>query len=471
MYAKRGCVLILVLLFPMLVSLATRVPAESEKTEFMVPGYIWDVDREISGVISLTLSGQLLSRAPDYEEEDVGEYTYGPYEDKYEWNYTYSVGNYTYMEYYYSYYYDYYRDNHSRYVKKWYSPLPTYNGELVVIWEDGSTSTFTVDLSPTEIRRYAEETEYYSEHHYAYNHTLYWWDGEKWVYDYGYGYRYGYVESGAYNGSGVRFKTIGKIQSGDGPLEGVLDFTEYEYWHTENGTSYWDGYTTEYEYTWGQHGFWAYGTFGPYELYGYRYVYVASEVQSQSNPEYPKYVERITNFEELPSRTVKILPIVAAIDVDHGTLNLWGDGDWITPCITLPEGYDVSDIDVDTILLEGDIPAGWAGVQDGVLIAKFNRTALTSHVYHVLGIKYGTVRLTISGSLDDGTPFEGSNMIKVIFAGDVNDDGCIDSTDLGIFGVAWSNNPYNPSCDFNSDGVIDSTDYGLLATNYGAIVP
>jgi hypothetical protein len=181
-----------------------------------------------------------------------------------------------------------------------------------------------------------------------------------------------------------------------------------------------------------------------------------------------------------------VKPVSATVDIDPDTLNLKSMGKWITAYIELPEGYNVSDIDIYSIRLNdtssvsllpnppvpvpmeiGDYDSD--GIPD--LMVKFNRTELTSHIYHVLGITYGNVMLRISGNLTDGTPFEGSDTIRVIFVGDVNDDSAIDSTDLGIFGVAWSNNPYNTDCDFNSDGVIDSTDYGLLATNYGATVP
>jgi hypothetical protein len=65
----------------------------------------------------------------------------------------------------YYYYYDYYWELYFWHVTKWYSPQPTYTGEIVAIWEDGSTSTFKVDLSPSEIRRYAYESQFYSEHH------------------------------------------------------------------------------------------------------------------------------------------------------------------------------------------------------------------------------------------------------------------------------------------------------------------
>jgi hypothetical protein len=201
----------------------------------------------------------------------------------------------------------------------------------------------------------------------------------------------------------------------------------------------------------------------------------------ESNPDTQKI---IGNTVSLALRVRRYIP--AVIDIAPDLLNLKSKGEWITCYIELPEGYNVSDIDIYSIRLNDTFPVSLLPKppvpvpteigdhdDDGIpdLMVKFNRTELTSHIYHVLGITYGNVMLRITGNLTDGTPFEGSDTIRVIFVGDVNHDSAIDSTDLGIFGVAWSNGPYNPNCDFNCDGVVDSTDYGLLAINYGVTVP
>jgi len=121
--------------------------------------------------------------------------------------------------------------------------------------------------------------------------------------------------------------------------------------------------------------------------------------------------------------------ITATVDIDPDTLNLKSKGEWITCYIELPEGYNVSDIDVSTIMLNDTIPVSLLDVpapkpvpteigdydNDGVpdLMVKFNRTELTSHIHNVLGIEYGNVTLTITGEVA-GTPFEGSDSIRVI---------------------------------------------------------
>jgi hypothetical protein len=303
---KRVQAVIPLLFIVMLVSLGAPVLAaeKSVKIEFVVPGRIWDESQEISGVMSLTLSGRFIEKVPEYEKEEAGEYTYGPYEYEDSWEYIYERNGTLYKEELYVYYYYYYWANYYWHITKWYSPQPSYTGELIAIWEDGSTSTFTVDLSPSEIGKYFYEVEFYSEYHYAYSYAVYEWDGEKWVYIYGDSYKSGYIASGTFTGSAIGIYSIGKIQSTGKPLKGGLSFAEYKFKLAINGTWYWDDYTEELNYTLEQHGLWALGKFGPYYLLAYREIYVPSEMKS--NPEHPKYVEQIIEFEELPTEIVKV---------------------------------------------------------------------------------------------------------------------------------------------------------------------
>lgn len=108
--------------------------------------------------------------------------------------------------------------------------------------------------------------------------------------------------------------------------------------------------------------------------------------------------------------------IPATIDIDPDTLNLKSRGKWITCYIELPEDYDVADIDVSTILLDtisaeahpteiGDYDAD--DIAD--LLVKFDRSA----VQEILEVGE-EVEITVTGELTDGTPFEGSDTIRVI---------------------------------------------------------
>jgi len=124
--------------------------------------------------------------------------------------------------------------------------------------------------------------------------------------------------------------------------------------------------------------------------------------------------------------------IGAAVDIYPETLNLKSSGTWITVYIELPEGYNVSDINVITVFLDGTIPADselWKigdydrdGVSD--MMVKFDRQTVIDYIwafklYH-MGIplpKEGVeVELTITGSLNAET-IEGSDTIRVIYKG------------------------------------------------------
>jgi len=109
--------------------------------------------------------------------------------------------------------------------------------------------------------------------------------------------------------------------------------------------------------------------------------------------------------------------IEATIDFDPDTLNLKSKGKVVTVYIELPEGYDVEKTDISTVMLNGIVPAlahpTDAGDydSDGVpdLMVKFDR----SDVQDVLE-PGNEVEVTVTGKLTDGTPFEGTDTIRVI---------------------------------------------------------
>jgi len=112
--------------------------------------------------------------------------------------------------------------------------------------------------------------------------------------------------------------------------------------------------------------------------------------------------------------------IQAAVDIDPDTLNLKSKGKWITCYIELPEGYDVADIDVSTMMLNGQVPAESRPTaildydEDGTteLMVKFSRSA----VQNILPAE-GEAEITVVGELDDGTAFEGKDTIRIIDKG------------------------------------------------------
>lgn len=107
--------------------------------------------------------------------------------------------------------------------------------------------------------------------------------------------------------------------------------------------------------------------------------------------------------------------ITADISVHPKNLNLASQGQWITVHIELPSGYDVAEIDITTIRLEGIIPAETEPAvigdydEDGALdlMVKFDRQNLISL------LEPGDSKLRVEGKLADGTMFAGTDTITV----------------------------------------------------------
>ena len=119
-------------------------------------------------------------------------------------------------------------------------------------------------------------------------------------------------------------------------------------------------------------------------------------------------------------------PKIARVDVNPDTLNLKSKGRWITAHIELPEGYNISNIDRSTILLNDTIPVDsfWLDKpfesvigdydNDGItdLMVKFDRQALIEYI-RTKGIRDAEVTLAITGEAN-GKSFEVTDTIKVI---------------------------------------------------------
>jgi len=139
-------------------------------------------------------------------------------------------------------------------------------------------------------------------------------------------------------------------------------------------------------------------------------IIIAENVQISDIPAQPYTV--------ISTETGIIPPIIqATIDFDPDTLNLKSKGTVVTVYIELPTGYDVSQIDVSSIKLNGTVPALAKPTEigdydgDGILdlMVKFNCTAVQ------LILEVGeSVEITIYGALIDGRLFEGKDTIKVI---------------------------------------------------------
>lgn len=116
--------------------------------------------------------------------------------------------------------------------------------------------------------------------------------------------------------------------------------------------------------------------------------------------------------------TGKAVSLEATVDIKPETLNVNMRGKWITAYIILPEGYNATDIDQSTILLDDLFKAEWATTVDAhILMAKFNASEVTDYLlwklYH-MGLERTTIELTVSGQLKPGSQFVGVDTITIM---------------------------------------------------------
>jgi len=179
--------------------------------------------------------------------------------------------------------------------------------------------------------------------------------------------------------------------------------------------------------------------------------------------------------------TPLLAPVInATIDANPDTVNLISKGKWITVYIELPESYNISDINVSTIMLNDTVPVDLSapiavGDYDNDTIPDltvcFNWTDVTNYILSK-GIVFGNITLEVSGKLYNGIVFTGTDTILVSsLIGDVNIDGKVDIEDICLAALAFGSNPghprYNPNIDINGDNKIDIQDIYLIAKNFG----
>ncbi len=123
------------------------------------------------------------------------------------------------------------------------------------------------------------------------------------------------------------------------------------------------------------------------------------------------------------------LTINVTIDIIPNTLNLRAKLKYVTAFIELLEGYNISDIDASTILMNGTIPVDPNAPtaigdydNDAIpdLMVKFNGTEAIDFILSRINMteliekKHMDVTLTVTGKLNDGTPFQGGDTIRII---------------------------------------------------------
>jgi len=116
------------------------------------------------------------------------------------------------------------------------------------------------------------------------------------------------------------------------------------------------------------------------------------------------------------------LAVTADIEIEPDVLNPRSRGRWITCYIELPENYNVSEIDFNSVTMsvgESVIYPESSPTEIGDydndnivdLMLKFDRQAVSESV------STGSVKMTARGTLIDGSEFAGNNIVNVIDKG------------------------------------------------------
>jgi hypothetical protein len=109
--------------------------------------------------------------------------------------------------------------------------------------------------------------------------------------------------------------------------------------------------------------------------------------------------------------------IEATVDIKPETLNLNTHGKWITAYIELPDGYNASDINTASILLENMFGVARSSMEGRALMVKFETDRVTEYLWdrllHMGGYR-AHVDLTVQGQLRDSTPFGGKDTITIM---------------------------------------------------------
>jgi len=232
-------------------NVSPALAAKGWNIEYTLTGNIWDMDKGMSGTMSLTVNGKVVG-TPDYETETsvVDEPIYYGYGEG---------GGRSYWEDGENYLLEYYTEalvegvaTYSEYRARWYSPQPKFNGKLVVIWGDGSAASFNVDLSPSMIEKVSREGTVQGTYTYRTTETLYIEVGEQWEFVHETIIAEGSeVFDISYEEANIYILFSGKMQSkGRPPLRGTLEL--------------WDVVSANYKF--------GYGKFGPYDLSIYQYA-------------------------------------------------------------------------------------------------------------------------------------------------------------------------------------------------------
>jgi hypothetical protein len=111
-------------------------------------------------------------------------------------------------------------------------------------------------------------------------------------------------------------------------------------------------------------------------------------------------------------------PITVVVTITPRTINLRSSGGWIFCTIQFPNEHIISDIGTDAIFLNGGINPVSCTTDEKTnkLLTKFDRKA-AQQFFNLTKDLEGSVNLTITGKITDGTEFMGKDTIKILKKG------------------------------------------------------
>ena len=139
------------------------------------------------------------------------------------------------------------------------------------------------------------------------------------------------------------------------------------------------------------------------------------------------------------------------------------------------EEFDVSQIDMDSLALEGVGPrVKGASGRVGSLV-DINGDSILDLMLHFdmdeLTIDPDAEALTLTGLLLDGSEFEGADNIRIVPLGDADGSGKVDGDDLSLLLANWGSGTRWEQGNFNSDDTVNEDDLSLLLANWNQGTP
>jgi len=151
----------------------------------------------------------------------------------------------------------------------------------------------------------------------------------------------------------------------------------------------------------------------------YRSIYFTNQMEEA--PAIPDASKRIFYNAIVWAGMPSMTPFQVKVRISPETLNLKSKGKWITVHIELPYNLSAARINPATLLLNDTVPSERhpRSLNKEDLMLKFNRAEVTILILDSVNVSlvtkemFSSITLTITGKLNDGTPFQGNHIVKI----------------------------------------------------------